>query len=81
MTKPYRIRFNAGPLHGQYMLVHARDELDAAGIVGRELGELALYTSHAILHEPGAPTLFGPAQEVPTITLEQALEALNADAR
>lgn len=76
MTQPlkvYHLRIYAGPLMGRTLRVVARDELDAAGIVGRALGEHAMDTGPAIY----APAdLFGDAPQVGTITLEQAREAL-----
>lgn len=74
--KPYHIRFISGPLFGQVLLVHAEDALDAAAQVGKALGKHALDTGHAVYRAPGTPDLFGAAPQVETLTLDEALEAL-----
>lgn len=81
MTQPlkaYHLRIYAGPLMGRTLRVVARDELDAAGIVGRALGEHAMDTGPAIYAPAGTADLFGDAQQMGTITLDEALEALKA---
>lgn len=78
--KPYRLFVSTGPLAGKNIVVRAGSEWDAMNDI-QYAGISTGINDWPVFHAPGTGDLFGDAVDVPTITLEQALEALNADGR
>lgn len=74
----YRIKIISGALAGRTVTTQADTEFSAFRILSDALGDVFGEKGWPVLHVPGAPTLFGVEPDVETITLEQALEALNA---
>ena len=79
--KPYRIQITVGRLHGQAVTVMASDEWAAMAKLNKALDDKTAVYTWPVFVAPGTGDLFGTAPEVETITLQQALEALKADAR
>lgn len=76
----YRILITGGRLHGRHVAVDAPDEWSAMAHMRPLLD--ALNEPHTVWnwpvpHLPGTADLFGDAPQVETITLDEALEALN----
>ena len=80
--KPYRIQITGGRLHGQAVTVMASDEWAAMAAfmntIDKALNDDGVLYTWPVFVAPGTGDLFGDAVEVPTITLQEALEALAA---